>query len=435
MHTRRFSLALASLASLAFLCALAPLRAQETADPEELHRRGRAALLRGDARAAVPLLTSAVAADPAWERVPWRIALARAHQAAGEPALAEPILRAVLERVPDHVEAGQLLAELLAARGAAEEVLAVLEPLLAYRKDYRMHHLLAEAAYACERFEPAGRWYAEAVRLNPASAWDHYQLGNVQLGERRYARAAESYERARELGFAGAVLHYKLASAWFNLRNYLGATQAIEVEAGAAGELRDGWYLVEALPGHAQRFLGAPPRSAIHQVAMARAQGLPSMLDLDLLEAGIWLQSGRYARAHALLLACEAQVRAEDRALHCYQIAAAALGLEREEEYLARLEEAARLDEKTYAPALVAGCTTVAVRRAETGDLAGAVSFFERATSLAPENASLHLDLADALAEVQRYPEAVAQWRIVLALEPEHPQRTRVLNAIQRYGR
>ncbi|MBK9386001.1 MAG: tetratricopeptide repeat protein [Planctomycetes bacterium] len=426
-----------TILSLGLLCcaAFASARAQESSDPEELHRAGRAALLRGDARAAVALLQRAVDADAAWEHVPWRLALARALQSAGEGALAEPLLRTVLERVSDHAEAGQLLAELLAARGDAAGVRAVLEPLLAFRKDYRMHHLLAEAAYALEDFDQAGRWYAEAVRLNPESAWDHYQLGNVHLGERRYARAAESYERSRELGLGGAVLHFKLASAWFNLRNYLGATSPIEVEAGAVGELRSGMYLIEPLPGRPNAFLGAPVRSAIHQVAMARAGGMQSSLDLDLLEAGIWLQSGRFARAHALLLATEEKVRPEDRALHCFHIAEASLALDREAEHLERLEQAARLDEKTYAPALVAGCVEVAERRSRAGDLVAAIGFLERAISLAPENASLHADLADLLAEVGRAPDAVAQWRLVLALEPEHPQRTRILNAIQRHSR
>ena len=110
--------------------------------------------------------------------------------------------------------------------GGAVDVLgrpfaAVLEPLLKYRHDYPTNHLLAEAKYNLGDLQAARGYFEEAVRLNPRSAADHYDLGNIYLAGNFFALAAEAYNAALSLGMQSPVLHYKLGSAYFNLRNYL----------------------------------------------------------------------------------------------------------------------------------------------------------------------------------------------------------------------
>ena len=50
-----------------------------------------------------------------------------------------------------------------------------------------------------------------------------------------------------------------------------------------------------------------------------------------------------------------------------------------------------------------------------------------------PTAATLHLKLGDAYEESQRYDLAMAQWRMVLDLEPDHASRLKLLNLIEKY--
>jgi cytochrome c-type biogenesis protein CcmH/NrfG len=50
-----------------------------------------------------------------------------------------------------------------------------------------------------------------------------------------------------------------------------------------------------------------------------------------------------------------------------------------------------------------------------------------------PRTASLHLKLGYAHEEAQQYDKAIAQWRMTLDLEPDHPNRMKLLNLIEKY--
>ena len=56
------------------------------------------------------------------------------------------------------------------------------------------------------------------------------------------------------------------------------------------------------------------------------------------------------------------------------------------------------------------------------------------AVAEAPRTASLHQRLGDAYEEAQNYPAAVTQWRMVLDLEPDHPDRMKLLGSIDKYS-
>ena len=96
-----------------------------------------------------------------------------------------------------------------------DRVIAVLEPLLKYKHDYPLYHLLGEAHYQKEQLDKARHYFEEAIKLNGQSALDHYQLGNIYLAQKRFAKAAQAYERA------GQLLVQAPASAQLN--QYLGA--------------------------------------------------------------------------------------------------------------------------------------------------------------------------------------------------------------------
>ncbi len=81
---------------------------------EELFTQGRDALFQGEYDEAVDLLAKAVAADGG--KTSYRLHLARAYRYAGKEDAAVEQLEEILKTAPDHVEAGQLLGEIYAAR-------------------------------------------------------------------------------------------------------------------------------------------------------------------------------------------------------------------------------------------------------------------------------------------------------------------------------
>ena len=394
--------------------------------------KGRDALFRGKYDEAIAALKEAVAADA--KQTSYRLYLARAYRYAGEAEESEKLLSEILAQAPDHVEAGQLLAEVYYSREKWEEVTKTLEPLLKYRHDYPTYHLLAEAAYNLDDHDKARKYYREAIKLNSESAPDHYQLGNIYLAENRFALAARSYESALRLGLDSVVLDYKIASAYFNLRNYFGQISEAHVKSGKPGTISGKLYLIEAVPGKSDVFRVAPERSAVYHIARAIEGGLGDRADTQMLLANIYLNARRYHQAYDMYKALEGKVPEEDSALYAYYYAQSAFGVGDYDEYIAHLKTATELDPEAYRSVLVDGYTQVADRYNQAGKLSKYIEYLALAVDQSPQNASLHLKLANALEEARQYDAAVQQWRLVLDLEPEHPQRTRLLNLIRKHG-
>ena len=400
-------------------------------EAEQLFEQGRDALLQAQYDRAIELLTKAVALDGT--KTSYRLHLARAYRYAGKDDKAEPIFEAILKATPDHVEAAQGLAEIFTKAARWKDVVRVLEPLLEYRHDYPTYHMLAEAHYTLGELEKASKDYEEAVKLNPQSALDHYQLGNIYLAGNFFALAAESYRSALQLGMDSPVLRYKLGSAYFNLRNYFGAIAVRTVKSGQPGTISGDWYLVEPVPGHKDVFRCAPENSAIYQVAKALADGIEPRPDIFVLRASIYLSAHRYQRAYDLFTEIGPKVPDADKALYYYYYAQAALGTGRYDEYLALLGKAIELDPAAYKSALVDAYLQVADQYNQAGQLDKYIQFLADAVAQSPTTASLHLKLGNAYEEDQKYDLAIAQWRMVLDLEPDHPDRLRLLNLIEKY--
>ena len=230
----------------------------------------------------------AVAADKT--KTSYRLRLARAYRYAGKDEQAIANLEEILKTAPDHVEAGQMLGELYTAAKRWKDVVRVLDPLLKYRHDYPTYHMLAEAQNNLGDRDKARKSYEEALKLNPQSASDHYQLGNIYLASNFFALAADSYHEALRLGLDSPVLRYKLGSAYFNLRNYFGNISVQTIKSGSPGTIDGPWYLIEAVPDQKDVFRCARRIRPSTRSPRPIADGIEDRPDIHVLRATIYLE-------------------------------------------------------------------------------------------------------------------------------------------------
>jgi tetratricopeptide (TPR) repeat protein len=293
--------------------------------------------------------------------------------------------------------------------------------------------MLAEAQYNLGDQEGARKSFEEAIKLNPQSPADHYQLGNIYLAANRFALAAEAYQSALRLGLDSPVLRYKLGSAFFNLRNYFGRISEQTIKAGTPGTISGSWYLIESVPGKKDVFRCASEDSAVYQVGRALADGIEDRPDIHVLRATIYLNARRFAQAYDLFAKIGPRVPETEKALFCYYQAQAAFGTGQYDRYLELLREAIKRDPKAYQATLIDAFLAVADQNNQTGNLDGSINYLAQAVAESPQTASLHLRLGYAYEEVHKYDQALAQWRMVLDLEPDHPDRLKLLNLIEKY--
>ena len=165
------------------------------------------------------------------------------------------------------------------------------------------------------------------------------------------------------------------------------------------------------------------------------ATGLGDRSDIRFLRANIYLNARRYQQAYDMFKAMEAKTAKEDKALFYYYFAQSAFGAGKYEEYLSRLQQAIKFDAKAYKATLIDAYRKVAEQHNQAGDLDGYIKYLTMAVNESPRSASLHLKLGNAYEEARKYPQAVVQWRMVLDIEPDHPQRMTLLNQIGKHDR
>lgn len=401
----------------------------DAARAQATFEEGRRLFFQGDFQGAIPKLQEAIRIDPRGG-YKYKLLLAKAWRKANQPARAAVLLEEILKENPEHVEAGVALAELRAADGKTDEVIRILEPLLQFKHDYPLYHMLAEAYYQKSDLAKARDSYEEAVKLNPASGDDWYQLGNIYLAQSRFARAADAYEKASDRGVDSGVLHFKLASVYFNLRNYLGQVRTAEVRDGKVGQVVDEMLLIDPVPGREHTFYVAPARSAAWQIARARQMGI-DVIQLRFLEANVWLNARSFAKADAIYAQLENKLPESDQGLFWFYWARTALGLDDLDAYLDRLGKAIKAEPEVYKPTLADAYVTVATRHQQRGEKDKYIEFLGKAVQTNPLSAGLHLTLADALWQMGRRDQAAEQYRLVLELEPDHGDRVRLLNRIR----
>jgi tetratricopeptide (TPR) repeat protein len=400
----------------------------DAAKAQELFEAGRKLFFQADYKGAVTKLASAVAADPS--KTTYKLLLAKAHRQAGAADKATAVLEEILKTNADHVEAGIELAELLSPQKQPDRVIAVLEPLLKYKHDYPLYHLLGEAHYQKEQLDKARGYFEEAIKLNAQSADDHYQLGNIYLAQKRFAKAAQVYERAGQLGMSSGAYHFKLASVYYNLHRYLGNVTTAEVRGGQGGQIKNNLFLIDRVPGGKDVFYVAHPQSAIFQVAKAQELGI-DIFEIRFLEANIWLSAKRFRNADRIYQELEKKVKSTDVGLFWFYWAQTALGLDEYEKYLARMEKAIVADSTVYKPMLADAFVTVATRYHQQGNTAKYIEYLAKAVAENPLSARLHMTLGDAFWLDNNRGKAIEQYKLVLELEPDHGDRVRLLNRIR----
>ncbi len=403
---------------------------QQAQTAEEKFEQGRKKFFQGEYTDAIPLLREASRINPG--KTSYQLLLAKAYRYAGQDKDAAGILEAILKGNPEHVEAGVELAEMLSPAKEPDRVIGILAPLLKFKHDYPLYHMLAEAYYQKEQWDEACENYREAVKLNPESPQDWYQLGNIYLAQKHFARSAEAYEKAGQLGIDSAVYHFKLASVYFNLRNYLGAVTTAIVLGGQAGQIKNDLLLLDATPGQKDAFYAAPPKSAIFQIAKAQQMGIDTP-QIRFLEANIWLSARRFAKADALYKAMQAEGKLgkADLGLFWFYWSQTALGLDDFDNYLGRLKKAIEAEPDVYKSTQADAYVTVARRYQAKGDHNRYIEYLKQAVATNPMAASLHLTLGEACWQASLRKQAVEQYKLVLELEPDHADRVKLLNRIR----
>jgi len=276
----------------------------------------------------------------------------------------------------------------------------------------------------------AREYFEEAVKLNPRSGGDYYQLANIYLAQSRFAKSADAYEKAHRLGVESAVLHFKLASVYFNLRNYLGRVTTAQVIGGKVGQIKNDLLLIDPVPGKKDTFYVASAASAAFQVVKAQQMGI-DVPQIRFLEANIWLNARRYAKADAIYRKLEGKLDKGDEGLFWFYWSRAALGMDDYKAYLARLDKAIKAEPSVYKPTLPDAYVTVANRYQQRGDNKRYIEFLTKAVNGNPLSAGLHLTLGDALWQLNDRAKAAEQYKLVLELEPDHKDRVRLLNRIR----
>lgn len=229
---------------------------------------------------------------------------------------------------------------------------------------------LLVALLAALSWRQAGVWrdsrtlYEHALRVDPANAMAHYNLGVLEAQERNFAAARER--------FADAVVHDP-----FKKQHHYN----LGVELQRAG------HSVPAADAF-QRALELDPDYglALHRLGLLR------------------LGEGRVVEAESLLR--RAAERSPESAVERLDHARALVRLERIDEALAELRRAVALDPKLARARAWLGITLARSRRSDE-----ARRELEFALRAAPANPEPHLGLGDLAAEAEQWRQAVAHYR------------------------
>jgi tetratricopeptide (TPR) repeat protein len=395
---------------------------------EELFQDGRKLFFQSDFLEAIKKLAKAAEANPS--KISYKLLLAKAHRAVKQDAEATKVFEDIVKTNPEHVEAAIELADLLTAQKEPDRVIAILEPMLKLKHNYPLYHLLAEASYQKEDLNKARKYYEEALKLNRRNRDDHYQLGNIYLAQKRFAKAGASYEQAGGLGYTSGVFHFKLGSVYFNLHNYLGKVTTAQVASGTSGEISNELYLIDPVPGKKDTFYVTGPRAAVYQIAKARKMGI-DIFDIRFLEANVWLAAHHYAKADTIYKEIEEKVAKVDAGMFWSQWSQTALGLDDYDNFIARLQKATDAEPVVYKATMSDALITVARRYQQRGVNAKYIEYLNKAVALNPLSARLHMTLGDAYWTTGKRKEAIQQYKFVLELEPQFSQRVRLLNRIR----
>ena len=341
---------------------------------------------------------------------------------------------------------GELIGEAreLLRDNRAREAVALFEGSVEAETSAAACRILGEAHLQLGHLADARRYFTGAIEMEPRCAEDHLHLGQVYLREGKCALALERLGQALELGMSNGALHLALAKAYSRMGEYLGPVRRVTVRGHSAGEVFGDILLLEPWGrgggggggGETDVFLAAPSESAVYHAQRALDEELDTV-EVRLLLADIWLGARYYGRAAGVYASLEERVSRSDlskaaRARIAAAWAEALYGTDDMAGYLRKLKAAAALDRAGFASALAQGYGRVAARYNQRGDLARYIRYLELAVAETPKSSTLRYRLGNAYREAGQDRRAAQEWQIALQITPNHPDRRRMLEVIQR---
>ncbi|GEM_PF-2368975 len=343
------------------------------------------------------------------------------------PSATEP-LAVLLQRVrhaPGNEAACAQLARSCAAQHAWADITRELAPL-ERRLAPRGTLLLAQAARQQGEPERALATLRRALRRYPRHEALWTALAEQLLDEGRYGQALDVLDEAdKKLGTCSTRRHFDAARAYFGLGQWLGRTRLRRVPGGRAGRFVDGWLLV-SLREPPDTFLCCPRRSALYELRRALDGGCRRPEALGMF-ASIWKRLGKPEVGLALLRDREDAWLPGATPELLTAAAELALDAGRPAEFLRYSRLRARKSPHRQAEILSGAFVQAAELYNQRGDGTMYRELLSRAVELRPDEVPLLAKLADALWQAGNRTEAAQQYRKILQLDPDYPDRLRIL--------
>jgi len=255
------------------------------------------------------------------------------------------------------------------------------------------------------------------------------RIGEWQAKAGRHALAAQTYRESLAMHSNPAV-HCALAETYCLLDQALGPVTARVMPNAEPGRRMDGHYVLQPDQQRAGWFLTCSDESAVYQVQAALDTGLDTP-EVHRLHARVWLLAGRPERAVAILHDREDRLPERESGEFWHWYGQAALAADDLETSARCLKQAVMWNPARFQPTLAEAYQTLADRYSRRGDLPAYVGCLEQAGALAPRDADLRYRLGNAYWEAGRLADAARQWQVTLELDPDHPQRLRLLEQLR----
>jgi tetratricopeptide (TPR) repeat protein len=369
-------------------------------------------------------------------------------RAGGKLTEATRLLEKAVAGAPSNTDYRLALADAYFATGRYETVIEILrptnglpikppegQPLPSETADGL--RLLARAFTQLDRLPDARQCFTDLTALAESSAADHFELARIQYFEGKCALAVAPLNAAADRGLDDLALHMLGTQIFTCLGTQLGEVQIVNIPDGRVGQLvAEGFLLESAGEG---RFRVAPRDSAVYHVQAARLRD-PKSLAVQLLAAQVWLAAKRYSAAVEDYKDLETRLANANwappaKAAFYAEFADALYGADDVQGYLERLRQAFELDSNRYGDALAAGYRRAAERYNQRGDVGNFVRCLEQALAESPKDADLRYRLGNGYWEAGRLREAAREYQLTLQLVPDHRDRDRMLQAIERASR